>query len=392
VDPPLDWLERVDAERSNMRAALDWLVAQSRAAPALGLALAVTPLWLARGPMTEGREQLERVMALAGDRFPEQRARVLWCLGLIGELQQNLAASVAAAEQALAGFRALGDTTGAAHALVVLGCAEIDLGHLDRGQACHEEALALSPENRLAVSFLGDLAYHQGDDARAERLLREGISLARDVGDLWTEGFATEMLARVAARQGDRVRAAALLREALPLVWEVGAMANVARCLEVGAYLLAATGLPAPAARLLGAAEALRERRGLPVDRPLLAEHERGVAAVHATLDEERCAAAWQAGRAVPEAAAVAELEDLLGAIIASGEQPNASPVSSHALTARERDTLRLLVDGRSNQEIADALGISLRTAQTHVAHILTKLGVDSRTAAATRAVREGWV
>jgi non-specific serine/threonine protein kinase len=371
---------------------LDWLVAQRRAAPALGLALAVAPLWLARGPVTEGREQLERVMALAGDCYPELRARVLWCLGLIGELQQNLSASVAAAEQALAGFRALGDVSAAAHALFLLGCAEVDLGHLDRGQACYEEALVLNPENRLPVSMLGDLAYHRGDDAQAERLLRESITLARDVGDPWTEGFATEMLARVVARQGDRVRAAALVWEALPLVWEVGAMANVARCLEVGAYLLTATGESELAARLLGAAEALRERRCLPVDRPLLAEHERGVAAVRAALDEEHCAAAWNIGRALPEAAAVAELEGLLGALIAAGERPNRSTASSHGLTTRELDTLRLVVQGRSNQEIANALCISLRTAQSHVAHILTKLGVDSRTAAATRAVREGWV
>jgi two-component system, NarL family, response regulator LiaR len=53
---------------------------------------------------------------------------------------------------------------------------------------------------------------------------------------------------------------------------------------------------------------------------------------------------------------------------------------------------LRLVVGGQSNQKIADALNIGLRTVQTHVAHILTKLGVASRTAAATRAVREGWV
>jgi DNA-binding CsgD family transcriptional regulator len=51
-------------------------------------------------------------------------------------------------------------------------------------------------------------------------------------------------------------------------------------------------------------------------------------------------------------------------------------------LTRREREVLRLLAQGRTTQEIADQLYLSPRTVLTHVAHILGKLGVDSRTAA----------
>ena len=83
------------------------------------------------------------------------------------------------------------------------------------------------------------------------------------------------------------------------------------------------------------------------------------------------------------------QMDELLG-VLATSAAPG--PAAPYPLTPREHEVLRLVVDGRANQEIADALGISLRTAQTHVAHILTKLDVDSRTAAATRAVREGWV
>jgi DNA-binding NarL/FixJ family response regulator len=59
-------------------------------------------------------------------------------------------------------------------------------------------------------------------------------------------------------------------------------------------------------------------------------------------------------------------------------------------LTPREREVLRLLADGRSNRAIAEALFLSERTVENHVLHIVTKLGVDSRTAAATYAVRHG--
>ena len=65
---------------------------------------------------------------------------------------------------------------------------------------------------------------------------------------------------------------------------------------------------------------------------------------------------------------------------------------AAEALTARERDVLRLLVAGRTDREIGDTLSISHRTAMTHVSNILGKLGVESRTAAATLAIRDGLV
>jgi DNA-binding NarL/FixJ family response regulator len=86
----------------------------------------------------------------------------------------------------------------------------------------------------------------------------------------------------------------------------------------------------------------------------------------------------------------VAEADALLAGIATGADTP--VPAGPRGLSRREHEVLCLVVEGRSNQEIAEALCISLRTAQTHVAHILTKLGVESRTAAATRAVREGWV
>ena len=61
-------------------------------------------------------------------------------------------------------------------------------------------------------------------------------------------------------------------------------------------------------------------------------------------------------------------------------------------LTAREQEVLRLLADGRSDREIAQTLFVSRRTATTHVANILAKLGVSSRAAAAAHAIRAGLV
>jgi DNA-binding CsgD family transcriptional regulator len=71
---------------------------------------------------------------------------------------------------------------------------------------------------------------------------------------------------------------------------------------------------------------------------------------------------------------------------------PSNGTVPAHGLTPRELEIVRLLVDGRSNQEIADLLSISLRTAQTHVANVLGKLDLPSRSAVAAYAVRNGLV
>jgi NarL family two-component system response regulator LiaR len=76
-------------------------------------------------------------------------------------------------------------------------------------------------------------------------------------------------------------------------------------------------------------------------------------------------------------------VEDVIGTV-SGGGPPDSS------LTAREHEIVRLIAKGRSNQEIADELFISLRTAQTHVSNVLTKLELGSRAAVAAYAVRNG--
>jgi DNA-binding NarL/FixJ family response regulator len=83
----------------------------------------------------------------------------------------------------------------------------------------------------------------------------------------------------------------------------------------------------------------------------------------------------------------LAEVDALLDAI---GDDADAAgvPADTYGLSPREVEVLRLLVEGHSNREIGDQLFLSDRTVENHVGHILTKLNLDSRTAAATWAVR----
>lgn len=138
-------------------------------------------------------------------------------------------------------------------------------------------------------------------------------------------------------------------------------------------------------ARLLGAAMALRERIGSPLPPPRQDRHDRTIAAAHDGLSDDAFETAHAEGRSWP-------LEQAIAYALEPFEIPGLESAAAPAgrLTPREMEVLRLLVEGRSNQEIADALFISPHTAISHVANIMNKLGVDSRTAAAAWAIRQG--
>ena len=156
------------------------------------------------------------------------------------------------------------------------------------------------------------------------------------------------------------------------------------------AAISAARGELTEAARLFGAAEALREEIGSRPRLPEVTVYDRAQAAVRAALPASEVTAAWTAGRTLAPAAAVTEA---LAALDAAERRPiTGSEATGAGLTPREWDVLRLLVAGHTDKEIGETLFISRRTAMTHVSHLLAKLGVSTRGAAAALAVREGLV
>jgi DNA-binding CsgD family transcriptional regulator len=192
---------------------------------------------------------------------------------------------------------------------------------------------------------------------------------------------------------GNQAEAARLYDEALDIRLAIEDRSGVAGALGGIAGMAAARGELERAARLLGAGAALREAIGVRYG----THHLRGaqvLADAQARLDERAFAAAWQAGRALPVEQAVNEARAVIReAIRGTGSpSPGKTPDSPGGLTARELDVLRLLVEGRSDRDIAESLFIGTRTVQTHVANLFAKLGVSARAEAAAVAVRRGIV
>jgi len=137
------------------------------------------------------------------------------------------------------------------------------------------------------------------------------------------------------------------------------------------------------AARLIGAAAV--EFFDVDVALPNGAYYKRMEATARQRVGHDAYLAAWTAGRLMPRAKIEAEVDRLL-TIAERSPMPSALDADRSRLTPREREVLRLLVEGRSNREIAEALFISHRTATTHVTNILAKFAVETRAAAVAHA------
>jgi ATP/maltotriose-dependent transcriptional regulator MalT len=234
-------------------------------------------------------------------------------------------------------------------------------------------------------------ARRRGDYARAAALLEASNAMCSAGRMVWPAAYSLVVMGAVAADQGDFDRAEVLGRESLRLTWAIGDRRFIAVALAGHARIVTVRGDLARGVRLCGAVDALRDASGLRLTPYGQTGYEVALATARARLDNAAVAAAWAVGHAMqPEEMLVEADRDLARAAgIAEGEGA-VQTGAQFGLTPREREVLRLVAQGHTNRQIAGELFISHRTATTHVANILGKLGVTSRTEATARAVREG--
>jgi non-specific serine/threonine protein kinase len=288
------------------------------------------------------------------------------------------------------------------HVLGLLGFLVLNEGDQARGTALWEESLALAREigdpTRIG-STLTNLAYAtllQGDHERAIALGEEVLALAHELGSARADIFpeAQVNLGLAALGQDEYVRAEASFDEALAVSHRQGKNPTVMNALEGMSDLAGALGEAPRAARLWGAAEASREATGIVLPPGERALHEPYLASSRSRLGEAAWKEALAEGRAMSleEAAeyALAEKTDPSTAPPAR-ERPTAGEPASN-LTRRKEELAVLVARGLSNRQISAELSISWRTASNHVARILRKLGLGSRTQIAARAAEQGLV
>jgi non-specific serine/threonine protein kinase len=239
-------------------------------------------------------------------------------------------------------------------------------------------ARAAGDTRGIAAVFvdLGILAYEQGDWNKAAELLASSYRGFRELDAPTMTAWVLGHLARVSRAQGDVVKAEQQYGESMTLFKKVGATWGMLECLEGVARLALATGKPERAVRLFGCASAVRENIGLPLTGRIATRFEGAFARLRSTLGSGRFAAEWQAGRTLSLNDAVT----LAFPKTASGTLASTTSAEGQLLTKRESEVATLIARGHSNREIAQRLVIAISTAERHVANILAKLDLDSRT------------
>jgi DNA-binding CsgD family transcriptional regulator/tetratricopeptide (TPR) repeat protein len=435
-------VERLEGEHDDLREALSWVLERGDSKLGLRFGGALWRFWHVRGYLDEGTRWMERVLAEGEPAASPLRVKALEGMGWMAQLQGDTERAEATYAEMLKLSRELGDKGNIATALNSLGTLALTRGDNERSRALLEENLSvirqLEEEGNSAamlkrfhaLSLLAFLALNEeGDCARATALLEESVALARGVGDVFRIGQSLSNLGYAVLLQGDIERARALCEETLTIAHElgragveilpeafvnlglaelgqgeyeraatalgeglttaqeVGIKASVINALEGTAALAGAMGEDTRASRLWGAAEASRETTGIalpPGDRAL---HEPYLAAARSRLGEAAWEEALAEGRAMSleEAAQYARTKDEESAAPATPVLERSSAgVPIGELTSREEEVAVLVARGLTNRQVSTELGISERTAGNHVARILRKLGLRSRTQVAS--------
>jgi non-specific serine/threonine protein kinase len=430
------WLDRLDREHGNLRAALHWCLAQGEAETGLRIGGPLHRFWHLRGYLAEGRTWLAALLSLPGPAPRAARARALFAAGVLAHAQGDAPASRAHSRASATLWGRLGDPGGRAHALGIVSAAALRTGDPAAAALAEEglrQARASGNPQTLGYSLyrLGTVTARRSR-AEAQALLAESLALFRQVGDWWFCALALNAVAGVsrtggdddavracyaealalwreigdrrgvavvlhnqasfAAQEGAAERAAAGFAESLAAFRDAGDRHGVGWCLAGLAGVAAGAGQPERAARLFAAAAPLLTTVAEPLHPAGADARHRAVEAVRARLGTAAFAAARAAGQAVPLEQSVAEALGVPDAVTRrpGGKRPRARGDRGRPLSAREREVADLVAQGLSNREIAARLTITERTAENHVQHALTKLSFRSRVQIATWATAQG--
>jgi predicted ATPase/DNA-binding CsgD family transcriptional regulator len=442
------WLDRLDEEHNNLRTALEWSMTQDgtgggrKTEKGLRLVGALVEYWNSRGYFSEGRQWCILLLSRSeprpgGTRPSAERAKALLALAFMTWQLGDVSEARPIYERSLGMFRTLGDDRGLARVMMGLGNLVMWLGEYDTSLSLFQECLAIGKklgERRLMARALsmtgvilmrkreyrtaqplmeeaaaiarelgddgleadtmvkrGSLAIHLEEYERAKALIEEGLGIARALGIDWIVPYSLARLGLIALRQGEAHNAEKYFLEGLASVRSSG-IRRWSRWYLVGlAEIARLRGMVTRAAQLLGASEGILSAAGAHYEPATSAEIDRVIASVRAELDEESFERLLAEGRAM-------SLEEIIpytsspakaGVTITTEGQH----IYPDDLTEREVEVLRLIAAGKSNQQIAQELVLSVRTVERHISNIYLKIGAHgkaARVSASTYATRHG--
>jgi len=386
-------LDRFAADHNNLGAACDRLCDGSTVEECLRLADACAPYWYVRGHLGEGSTRLHNAMTTAGATPSAARGRVLNWASIFAITMGNAQASSTFGQEALEVWNAVGDPLGRAAALYNLAEAEEHHGHWDEAAELFDRAADIwRDEGQLdnlgrALMMRGGVAYSQGDLERAVTIEEEAAALFRQVGAPRWIGMTVCLLGTFAAGQRRFLEAARHLRESFRTLIESTDVVWLFKPLAGLAAVSVENGDVERAAQLLGTVDRMLLGSGghpYGLNRPA---YERADTAARALLSEEQFTVIHDAGARLTLADLLAEADAIVAMAEEAAREPRRRGAGSlPALTAREREVLDLLANGKTDREIAEILFISRRTVNFHVANILGHLAVHSRHDAVARA------
>ena len=397
------WLQRLDEEHDNLRAALAWTVECGDLEEGVRLGAALLRFWLTRGFYGEGHQWLADLLIRSGgppSSAPVARThvRALQAAGRLAAKHGDHGAAHEFLTRAVAVARAYDDRSGLADGTHRLACLARVRGDYVAARTHLLEALKLFRElgdvQGVAETTvcLGVVANSQGDPGTAQSCYEESLTIYRALGNQQGVAETLTNLGEVALERGDLAGARAFESESLALASEIGDRERVAIALAALGGVAAAQGEPERALRLAGAAMAIREAIGKSSPAAWRARFERWLEPARRALSAETMTAAWNAGRAIPVEQTIDYALKPVGSAEATGPSPRRIRPAGRqlpGLTQREQEVAALIARGLTNRQIAADLVITEGTAANHVKHILARLGLDTRVQVAAWAIEQ---
>jgi len=379
------WLTRLAAESANIRSALDFCLNERGDADAVMEMLVGLPLgvWWAHGRLGEGRHWLDEALARPSD-VTVLRVRALLRNAILAMRGGELATGNQLLDEARELIPQVSDPMVLAQLHQVAAHSAHFAGDLARAVSELEQALAISrggTDLDCYLDMLNSLAFvaaMAGQHERSTACYEEIIQLTGSRGESLHRSNALLALGLDAWRRGDPVSAVELQRSGLQIKLGLEDQLSTAVGLEALAWGVGALGQHKRAAHLLGTAEVLWDSTGsslVTLVPDLVGDHDKSVAAARAALGEQGFAAALHRGRQMPLAQVLDDAEHTRR----STRSGQADAAGAGSLTSREKEIAGLLAQGLSNKAIAKSLVIAQRTAENHVANVLVKLGLTSR-------------